>query len=708
MRGGVFMQNYMRHAFLIMIGLSALGTVWISYQYFFTAYMAKHTTQLGITATIDSAVTRLEQRFGTITRTVHELAEWLSSTSATPDELAKRAEQALHANEDVFGIVLGYIPFAIDKQKKLYSKYFVQENKKIELRDLPYDYTLPSTQAGAKTEWYSQPLRDGNTWAEPFYGSSSKKHVITYGERVYAATDKQKTTPIGVVAAVISLNTLRAIVNSLTLGSAGYGFVVSRKGTFASHPIDEYYLKEKNLFDLAKENKSLQLIAHALNTSDTGTLTYTDEISGQHASLVYRAITGTSLILAATFLREELLAPYNKTLTRHLLLMIISLTILLLLATLYLLTRYYTNYRYVMWLVSAFSLVLLLGIISIWFVVRTSIREENESQIILLNDNTVGKAIHTITKQTNNQTTAALVKTGILLQSVRYVSTNQINVTGLLWQRYPSQLDTKIPRDFVLPSSESFSLKELLYKQKNDTDELVVWRFSALLNQEHFSSQFYPFDEQNLRIIIEHPLMDTSALILVPDLAAYTFIAPRLLPGLQSTVSIDGRFLIKSFFSFRPITSNININDRSIESSNDNHLSFSVITDRFLGNALIIYLLPVFVALIFLSVIPVFVTSDLKNTLSCISLMAGIFLALSFTHLQMRKAIIESGGICYLEYYYILLYIFICIAIAYSAIYYLMPHSRIFNKNGHLLIKTMLWPIYLMLAFIITAVTFLE
>lgn len=692
----------------ILVAASIMGALWTSYRYFSTAHFVERATQTTVVTAVDTAATQLDKRFSAITKTINDLSTWISSAKHTDQEFAKHIEHVLKNNEDFYGIVLGYVPYAFDKQKRLYGPYFVQIDKKIERRDITYDYTLPSEKAGARTEWYNDALLHDSTWAEPFYGTASKKHVITYSVRIYESTDTKKERPIGIVGAVISLDNLRNIVSSLELGSAGYGFVISRKGAFAAHPIDEYYLKEKNIFDLAQEknNQSLKTIAQTITSNSAGALAYTDEVSGQNASLIYRALSSSNLILAATFLHDELLAPYSKQLRTQLMLLAIAFTIMGTMLALYLLFAYGTTQKIVITCASLVSVLLLSGIISIWVIVRRHAQEGEEQHIVLLSDASINKVANSLTKQSGTKP-PLFIKTGILLQSVRYVATSQIHITGQIWQRYPSQLDTTIARDFIIPSCESFSIKEIIFRQKTEQEELIVWAVSGLLNQEHFSSQYYPFDEQNIRIAIVHPFLNGTTL-LTPDLSSYAFITPRLLPGLLPSVNIDGRFLIKSFFSLHTVNKNVNLIAQASEAAKHNYqLNFTVITDRFLGNALIIYLLPVFVALIFLSVIPVFVTSDLKNTLSSISLMAGIFLALSFTHLQMRKAIIESGGICYLEYYYILLYIFICLAITYAAIHYLAPHSRIFNKGSHLLIKTMLWPVYLLLAFVITAFTFL-
>lgn len=696
-------KSIVRYGLIGLIFLSSTSSIWLVYRYISTLYTINQTAANNVTRSVDEAVLQLEHQFTNIMKTINELSQWITTKNPTENELTQHIEQILKNNPTLYGIVFGYVPYAIDKQKKLYGPYFVKTNGTIERHDITYDYTLPSAQAGARTEWYNDAIRQNKVWAEPFYGTASKKHVVTYSERLYNLTDKQKLKPIGVVGAVISLDHLRTLVNALELGYAGYAFAISQKGFFAAHPYEEYYLKEKNIFDLAKEknDKQLQTIAAQITNQPNGTFAYVDSASGQQARMVHRIIPSTNMILAATFLKSESITPYVKMLRRTLLYLVIMLTLTLALLTILVLLKKYTQPKWIVIGTFLLSGIFMLSIMATWIIVRNYALERADQQNMLLNQHMITKVTNNISRELHDKK-LILIKTGLLLKSMRYISNNQIQISGLIWQRYPLSMPAHIAHDFIIPASERFDLKEVLFKQKNDHEELITWAFSCPLALQQADAQLYPFDGQNVQITIDHPAINNSAIVLIPDLASYNVITPQLLPGLQPTLHVEGRVLIESFFKLCTSTQNIHLRTQAAISSNRaHHLCFSIISNRLFGEILLVYLLPIFVALIFLGIIPFFVQNDRKNSLGAISLTAGIFLAMALTHSMMHRSVIESGNICYLDYYYILLYIFICIVVAAVAIRYIFD-----TKNHATLLELLLWPLYLFVAFIITIITF--
>lgn len=81
-------------------------------------------------------------------------------------------------------------------------------------------------------------------------------------------------------------------------------------------------------------------------------------------------------------------------------------------------------------------------------------------------------------------------------------------------------------------------------------------------------------------------------------------------------------------------------------------------------------------------------------------------MAMSFVHSSMRKTMVESGGINYLEYFFIFLYILICVIIAYVILCYLAPRTSKFAHEPKPMIILGALAVYLVANFIVALLTF--
>src|SRR5205814_9716444 len=93
-------------------------------------------------------------------------------------------------------------------------------------------------------------------------------------------------------------------------------------------------------------------------------------------------------------------------------------------------------------------------------------------------------------------------------------------------------------RGFIFPDAEQVTFTEA-YHRSDATTDVTGWSFRATLRQSYSDASKYPFDGASLRIRFWHKEFD-KAMVLVPDLDAYTLMIPGSLPGLQSGVSLPG------------------------------------------------------------------------------------------------------------------------------------------------------------------------
>jgi hypothetical protein len=84
--------------------------------------------------------------------------------------------------------------------------------------------------------------------------------LVAFGTPFYRTDPKtKKKIPSGVVFANYSLDGLKDLMTSLNLGKTGYGYLLSKKGTFIYSPREDLVKEQKNIFQIAKQYKSEKL-----------------------------------------------------------------------------------------------------------------------------------------------------------------------------------------------------------------------------------------------------------------------------------------------------------------------------------------------------------------------------------------------------------------------------------------------------------------
>lgn len=125
------------------------------------------------------------------------------------------------------------------------------------------------------------------------------------------------------------------------------------------------------------------------------------------------------------------------------------------------------------------------------------------------------------------------IPTGILLQSIEFLSAYNVAVSGYIWQRWDS---TKIPADVtpgvIMPEGNVVTFGEPAYRISNGPNEEVIgWYFSTTLRQPFFYDK-YPLDLQEIWIRV-WPTDFHKNVVLVPDYASY--------PGTEFSENIEKR-----------------------------------------------------------------------------------------------------------------------------------------------------------------------
>lgn len=146
--------------------------------------------------------------------------------------------------------------------------------------------------------WYRQAKEaDRLNFSEPYLDMTTGKHAVSVG----IPLRNRNGQLIGILGADILLETLTHKVQSIDLGGLGYGFLLDKRGTGLSHPIDTYVNQD------LRKNPETAMIVETIMTNRSGLWEY--DFKGVPKLMVYKTLPSTGWFLGLTVERSKIYAP---------------------------------------------------------------------------------------------------------------------------------------------------------------------------------------------------------------------------------------------------------------------------------------------------------------------------------------------------------------------------------------------------------------
>ncbi|MDX3386031.1 hypothetical protein PV682_31920 [Streptomyces niveiscabiei] len=293
-----------------------------------------------------------------------------------------------------------------------------------------------------------------------------------------------------------------------------------------------------------------------------------------------------------------------------------------------------------------------------------------------------------------------VVPTGLYVESIEFTNSNNVAVSGYVWQRYPANTPKDITRGVVFPEADSSYLEDddIAYRRTAaDGTETVGWYFSTAFRQR-FDYRTYPMDRQNVWLRMWQPDFDKDV-VLTPDFSAYPPWQKKEMLGTDpQMVSGEWRPMYTGFSYARyqyPTSFGLKTYDRPVSYPD---LYFNMVYQRNYTGAVIGNLVPV--ALIALVVFAsLFVTSrDQKielfgsNTFAVMAFLVTMLLVVVVDHNELRS-VSGDGSVMYMEYVYFAVYVLLLLVTANGVLIALDRPGEILTKQANLPAKALYWPI---------------
>jgi len=255
---------------------------------------------------LGATVNRVESVLKPVMKVPENAAAILEQKPIGEKEIKEYAQFIVSGNPEIIGATIAFAP---EGEQRPFAVRFYRDGKQIRMTDIsgtvdPY----------TSKEWFSVPMKTGRpAWSEPYTEESlGDKLMSTYSVPFYRLSPKGVRILRGVVTADISLEWLRDIVSSIRFLKTGYGALISKNGTYVTHP-DKKLIMSETLFTMAEKtgNPEQRELGRLMLSGQTGYYRMTT-IYGKYSWVFYQPIPSNEWVLGIAFPENEILADTNR------------------------------------------------------------------------------------------------------------------------------------------------------------------------------------------------------------------------------------------------------------------------------------------------------------------------------------------------------------------------------------------------------------
>lgn len=613
--------------------------------------------------------------------------------------------------DEILGITVAFEPYMYDESIRLFAPYYDKNMNELIYIEDRYDYTNDTL---TTSQWYVQVKKKGSRWVDPYFAEGAQAMVSDYGTPFYFVDeDTGERALAGTITMTISLSSFSKLLNSISLGKTGYGFVISKSGNFVAHPIHEY-VSNLTLQEVALENDDSVLynIAQKMINGKNGHEEYINTISKQQSYLFYQYIPQSAWSLGIVFIKNELLgSPFQ--LKRNIFHIVFSISVFVIFLLILLLKLYKLKENNLWTLSFLTSIVIVVMICVEWYLTMNYSYTENDNQAVVTNETALNRLINIENRKAlqlrNPQ--PIIIPTGLYIREIQFTSSYNVNISGVVWQQYADSLKGKVSQQFffpqISPHAEGLYINKLSQEQK-DGYKLITYDFRGTFLLD-FDYSPYPFDFRLISLKLGHPNKDLP-IILVPDLNSYKIINKLAIPGVNKEISMPDSKIEASYFGYQMKKFNASFGHESFSKRGEIPiLNFNILLSRVFINAFVTNIIPIFV--VALMVYFVVYTSSKKRTRSGFSSFgvvessAAFFFVLLLAHIDLRKTV-NTPIITYMESYYFIMYFLLAVVVFNVVMFTRKDNFLFFEYKDNLIIKLLFWPLFLGMCLIITLVNF--
>jgi sigma-B regulation protein RsbU (phosphoserine phosphatase) len=221
--------------------------------------------------------------------------------------LLNTLRETMAANAEIFGMAVAFEPYAFEAASRDFAPYIARKEQAFEISYLggaDYRYVYH--------DWYQIPRETrGACWSEPYFDEGGGDILMATFSVPFFREGGERFA--GVITADISLKWLDETISAIRIHETGYGFILSRNGTFVTHPEKRWAMNE-TIFSIAEawKDTTLRKIGRQMIQGKSGWVPFTGYQGGKSGFLYFAPICSSGWSLGIFFPGDELMADLNE------------------------------------------------------------------------------------------------------------------------------------------------------------------------------------------------------------------------------------------------------------------------------------------------------------------------------------------------------------------------------------------------------------
>ena len=665
-------------------------------------------------------------QFSTDVRTgADSLALDLSSGAVTSESLLTRLQECLETDL-IKGAGVAYRPFAYSDDQELYAPFLLKGEE--EVRSLADAGNYADRNEALQANWYHSALmKNEGVWTAG-NGLIDGAHVAF--STPFRGSDQQVR---GVVVMAAAKADLTYLINSGFIGRFGAGFLADQRGELIAFP-DATVLEDRaGILEIGalEENDSLRTLANT--PEESGRLAGLDPLSKGAATHFYQKLPSTNWRLIVSALNEEI-TPNGRSIRREKMLLAVLFSAFLTVIAFCWAGRNQFSIRKLAYVAAIYSALTIAAVAVFWsLTLKKTLSErlsnglaENSSRHFVAGQASIDAYVLDQTGQDANGDTRAaenaeaeenaprVLPTGMSIESLEFMSSNNVKVSGMIWHRVPLSSAKDEIGDLVFPDSAPGIDGSGIDPATKivDGDSVVFQRRFKVLLRLNLEFSHYPFDYQLLGMRLR-PADPAQNVLLVPDLDAYELTHTRSTPGVSPGLVLPGWKTDGSFFTFEQAEANTDFGIRSAgDRSRPFDYQFNLLIRREIITPFLSHVFPLIVVSALLFGVLISTANNEKSkavtgfsTFGVLNTCGAFFFAIIFVHIDMRASM-STDTITYLESLHLVLY-FTLVLVAVDALFFTATDLvEWIEYKDNAIAKILYWPVLLTMALATTAYFF--
>jgi len=277
--------------------------------YRFTRRMAWQDTEQYARQLAEGTTHRMQAMVAPMQEIPEELAIFLESSPCGQGTLLRLLQRLEADNAGIFAVWVAFEPRGFAPSRRFYMPYCYREGGQVKFKWLGgpnYRYF--------NLDFYQLARELGRpVWTEPYVDEGGGEALMaSYCVPFYKTVGGSRRIA-GVAGIDISLDWLARVVNSIKILKTGGGFLISKNGTYITHPVEKLIMNE-TIFSMAESRHDLVLkdIGRRMIRGETGFLPYRRIQDGAPSHLYFAPLSNAGWSLGVLFPDRELMANMRK------------------------------------------------------------------------------------------------------------------------------------------------------------------------------------------------------------------------------------------------------------------------------------------------------------------------------------------------------------------------------------------------------------